>query len=79
VWDSTYVYLCVLCSVVYNRKYKRPEENLFDLTDEIWNTFQCKHRYDPAVCRCRRPIYHVGQDEAILSRLSTGRSKEDLI
>ena len=40
------------------RKYKRPGEyNFFDLTDEIWNTFECKHRHNPALHRCRSPIY----------------------
>ena len=50
------------------RMHKRPGDYFFNLTDVMWSTFQCRHRHDPAVCRCRKPIYHVGQDEAIFKQ-----------
>ena len=50
------------------RMHKRPGDYFFDLNDVMWSTFHCRHRHDPAVCRCRKPIYHVGQDEAIFKQ-----------
>ena len=46
----------------------KPGAYYFDIGDEGWNNFKCKHRHDESVCKCHLPVYHIGQDEAVFKQ-----------
>ena len=46
----------------------RPGAFYYNIGDEEWKNFKCKHRHDESVCKCHLPVYHVGQDEAIFKQ-----------
>ena len=48
----------------------RPGEYYYDLGAPEWNDLPCRRRHDPALCKCRLPLYHVGQDEAIFKQFA---------
>ena len=47
-----------------------PGEYFYPLDSALWNSFPCRHRHDPQVCKCKCPLYHLGQDEAIFKQYS---------
>ena len=47
-----------------------PGEYFFDIGASEWNSFPCRHRHDPLVCKCKLPVYHVGQDEAVFKQFA---------
>lgn len=48
----------------------RPGEYYFDAGAPEWDSFPCRHRHDESSCKCRWPIYHVGQDEAVFKQFA---------
>ena len=46
----------------------RPGDYYYDIGDDRWNDFKCKHRHDTSVCKCHLPVYHIGQDEAVFKQ-----------
>jgi hypothetical protein len=50
--------------------YGRPGEYFYDIGSQEWSCFLCHHRHNPNVCRCNRPIYHIGQDEAVFKQFA---------
>lgn len=46
----------------------RPGNYYYDVGDDNWNNFKCKHRHDASVCKCHLPVYHIGQDEAVFKQ-----------
>jgi hypothetical protein len=46
----------------------RPGDYFYDINDERWNDFPCRHRHDTNVCKCKSPLYHIGQDEAVFKQ-----------
>lgn len=51
-------------------RYGRPGEYFYDMGCPEWSNFACHHRHNEAVCRCRMPIYHIGQDEAVFKQFA---------
>jgi hypothetical protein len=45
-----------------------PGDYYYPLQDDEWQNFKCYHRHPPDICKCRRPLYHIGQDEAIFKQ-----------
>jgi hypothetical protein len=33
-----------------------------------WKNFRCNHRHTPETCKCRLPLYHIGQDKAVFKQ-----------
>ena len=60
----------------YHSKYREkhmikdgnPGEYFFPLGDAEWQNFKCNHRHTVETCRCKCPLYHVGQDEAVFKQ-----------
>lgn len=50
------------------RTYNRPGDYFYDLGAEEWQNFPCRHRHDPENCKCKLPLYHTGQDEAVFKQ-----------
>ena len=50
--------------------FGRPGEYFFDLGSPNWLDFDCHHRHDESVCKCKLPIYHIGQDEAVFKQFA---------
>jgi hypothetical protein len=46
----------------------RPGDYFYDINDERWNDFPCRHRHDTNVCKCKSPLYQIGQDEAVFKQ-----------
>ena len=46
----------------------RPGEYFIGEDSEEWNNFTCRHRHDIAICKCKLPLYHLGQDEAVFKQ-----------
>lgn len=46
------------------KTFGRPGECIYDLGSPEWSDFVCHHRHDSTDCKCKLPIYHIGQDEA---------------
>ena len=42
-----------------------PGDYYFPLGDQEWQNYKCNHRHPPEICKCNKPLYHIGQDEAI--------------
>lgn len=36
--------------------------------DVEWEKFRFHHRHTPETCKCRLPLYHIGQDEAVFKQ-----------
>ena len=47
--------------------FGRPGEYFYDLGSPEWSDFECHHRHDRSNCKCKLPMYHIGQDEAVLN------------
>lgn len=45
-----------------------PGDYFYELNDERWRDFPCRHRHDTNVCKCKSPLYHIGQDEAVFKQ-----------
>ena len=45
-----------------------PGDYYFPLGDPEWQNFKCNHRHSVETCKCRSPLYHVGQDEAVFKQ-----------
>lgn len=50
--------------------FGRPGEHFYDKGGSEWEGYRCYHRHDPNVCKCRSPIYHIGQDEAVFKQFA---------
>ena len=47
---------------------QRPGQYYYDIGDDRWNNFICRHRHEASICKCRLPVYHIGQDEAVFKQ-----------
>ena len=58
------------------------ESNVVGTADEAIHEFMgsipspagCKHGHHPAVCKCRQPLWHLGQDEKIWKAFQKSRA-----
>jgi uncharacterized protein YciI len=50
--------------------FGRPADYFFDIGSSEWLHFICHHRHDESVCKCKLPIYHIGQDEAVFKQFA---------
>ena len=45
-----------------------PGEYYYPPGDVEWEKFRCHHRHTPETCKCRLPLYHIGQDGAVFKQ-----------
>jgi hypothetical protein len=45
-----------------------PGDYYYPLDDPEWLNFKSYHRHPPDICKCKKPLYHIGQDEAIFKQ-----------
>jgi hypothetical protein len=45
-----------------------PGDYYYSLGDPEWLNFKCYHRHPPDICKCKKPLYHIGQDEAVFKQ-----------
>lgn len=50
------------------QKDGNPGDYYYSSGDPEWQSFKCYYRHRPEVCKCQRPLYHIGQDEAIFKQ-----------
>ena len=50
------------------KTFGRPGEYIYDLGSPEWSDFVCHHRHDSTDCKCKLPMYHIGQDEAVFKQ-----------
>lgn len=50
--------------------FGRPGDYFFDIGSPNWLDFACNHRHEDSVCKCKMPIYHIGQDEAVFKQFA---------
>jgi hypothetical protein len=48
----------------------RPGEYFYDIGNPGWSRFRCHHRHDENACKCKLPLYHIGQHEAVFKQFA---------